>query len=188
MKSRGRLLDIIKSYRLFWIICGALLLVNVLFYFFYIAAESGKIGQLQNQFQAERKKVSELRKLQAEIDQFQSMLQAWTAFEESLPGKIQFPERIQQLKQILTRYRLASEDLSFRSDPVKDENLVRFSTTFQTAGQYADFKRFIGELQAMQGLFCIRRLELRQPDGEKPLEMGIDLAAYFRDDNRPSKQ
>jgi len=187
MKSHGRLLDIIKSYRLFWIICGALLLVNVLFYFFYIAAESRKSGQLQNEFQTARKKVSEQRKLQAEIDQFQSMSQAWTAFEEGLPGKIQFPERIQQLKQIIARYRLASEDLSFRSDPIKDENLVRFATTFETTGQYADFKRFIGELQAMPGLFCIHKLELRQPDPEKPLEMDLELAVYFRDDNRPSK-
>jgi Tfp pilus assembly protein PilO len=188
MKSRGRLLDIIKSYRLFWVICGALLLVNVLFYFVYISAESRKIGQLQTQFQAERKKVSELRKRQAEIDQFKSALKAWTAFEESLPGKIQFPERIQQLKQILSRYRLASDDLSFRSEPIKDENLVRFTTTFQTTGQYDDFKRFIAELQTMPGLFCIRRIELQQPGDDKPLEMEIDLAAYFRDDNRPSNQ
>ena len=83
MKSRGRLFDILKSYRLFWVIGGTLLLVNVLFYFLYISSESRKIGQLQNQFQVERKKVSELRKRQAEIDQFQSMLQAWTAFEEA---------------------------------------------------------------------------------------------------------
>jgi Tfp pilus assembly protein PilO len=188
MKSRGRLFDILKSYRLFWIIGGALLFVNMLFYFFYISSESQKIGQLQNQFQLERKKVSELRKRQAEIDQFQSMSKAWRDFEESLPGKIQFPEHIQRLKQILTRYRLASEDLSFRSDSVKDENLVRFATTFRTAGQYGDFKRFISELQALQGLFCIHRIELRQPGGGKPLEMDIDLAAYFRGDNGSSKQ
>lgn len=188
MKSRGRLFDIIKSYRLFWIICGALLLVNVLFYFFVITAESRKSGELQNEFQVARKKVSELRKRQAEVDQFRSMSQAWLAFEESLPGKIQFPEGIQQLKKIITRYRLSSEDLSFRSDAVKDENLVRFATTFKTSGQYADFKRFIGELQAMPGLFCIHKLELRLPGDEKPLEMDIELAAYFRDDNKPSKQ
>jgi Tfp pilus assembly protein PilO len=188
MKSRGRLFDILKSYRLFWTIGGALLLVNVLFSFFYISSESQKIGQLQNQFQVERKKVSELRKRQAEIDQFQSMSKAWKDFEESLPGKIQFPEQIQRLKQILTRYGLPSEDLSFRSDPVKDENLVRFATTFRTTGQYGDFKRFISELQALQGLFCIHRIELRQPGDEKPLEMDIDLAAYFRGDNGPSKQ
>jgi Tfp pilus assembly protein PilO len=187
MKSRGRLIDIIRSYRLFWIVCGVLFLANVFFYAVFVTAESGQTAQLQNRFQAERKKVSELRKQQAAIEEFHSMQQSWAAFEKSLPGKIQFPERIQQLKQILSRYQLTSEDLSFRSDPVKEENLVRFTTTFRTSGEYADFKHFIGDLQGMPGLFCIHRLDLRQPDGNKPLEMELELSAYFRDDNKPLK-
>ena len=188
MKSRGRLLDILKSYRRFWIVCGVLLVVNVLFYFFFISPATRKTGQLQNQFQVVRKQVSEQRKQQAAVDQYQSMVQTWRDFEQDLPGKIEFPERIQQLKQILSRYGLASEDLSFRSEPVKDENLVRFAATFRTSGQYADFKRFISELQALPGLICIHKLELRQPGGDKPLEMDLELAAYFRNDNLPVKQ
>ena len=182
MKSRGRLIDVLKSYRLFWIICGGILFVNVLFYFFYIATESTQIAQLQKRYQAERKKVTEQRKLQAEIDRFKSMTQSWREFEQELPGEIEFPERIQQLKKILNRYRLTSDDLTFRSQPLKNDNLIRFSTTFRSQGRYADFKRFIGELQTMPGLFCMHRFEFRQPDGDKPLEMEVALSAYFRGD------
>jgi Tfp pilus assembly protein PilO len=182
MKSRGRLFDIIRSYRVFWIICGVLLLANMLFYAVFIASGSGQTTQLQNRFQAERKKVMEMRKQQAAIQEFQSMQKAWTAFENFLPGKIAFPERIQQLRQMLNRYRLKSEDLSFRADPVKEQNLVRFTTTLRTSGEYEDFKRFIGDFQAIPGLFCIHQLDIRQPEGGKPLEMELGLSAYFRDD------
>ena len=186
MKSRGPLIDIIRSYRLFWVICGALFLVNVVFYVFFIATESRKSALLQNQFQVERKKVSELRKKQAAMEEFQVLQQTWTAFEENLPGEIQFPERVQQLKQILNRYRLASEDLSFRSDPLREENLVRFTTLISTSGEYGDFKHFIGDLQAMQGLFCIHRLKFQQPDNDQALKMEMELSAYFRDDRKPA--
>ena len=187
MKSRGRLIDIIKSYRPFWIVCGILLLGNILFYAFFVASGSNQTAQLQNRFQAERKKVSDLRKQQAAVREFQSMQEDWTAFEDLLPGKIAFPERIQQLKQMLNRYRLKSEDLSFKSDPAKEENLVRFTTTLRTSGEYDDFKHFIGDLQDMPGLFCIQRLDLRQPEGGKPLVMELELSAYFRDDRKTPK-
>jgi Tfp pilus assembly protein PilO len=184
MKSRGRLIDIIRSYRRFWIGCGLLFLANLLFYVFFVAAESSKTAQLQNRFKAERTKVSELRKRQAAIEEYQSMEKAWKAFEESLPAKIQFPERIQQLKEMLQRNRLTSEDLAFQSTPDKEGNLARFTTTLQTSGEYGDFKRFIGDLQGMPGLFCIHRLDFRQPEAGKQLEMELELAAYFRDDNK----
>jgi len=184
MKSRGRLIDIIRSYRLFWMVCGVLFLVNMLFYGFFVASESRRVTQLQNRFQAERKKVTEQRKQRAAIQDFQSMQAAWTAFEAFLPGKIQFPERVQQLKQILNQYRLISEDLSFRSDPVKEEDLIRFTTTLRASGEYSDFKRFIADLQVMPGLFCIHRMDVRQPEGGKPLEMELELSAYFRDDRK----
>jgi Tfp pilus assembly protein PilO len=184
MKSRGRLFDIIRSYHIFWITCGVLLLANIFFYAVFIASGSNQTTQLQNRFQAERKKVMELRKQQAAIQEFQSMQKAWSAFEGFLPGKIAFPERIQQLKQMLNNYRLSAEDLSFRADPDKEQNLVRFSTTLRISGAYGDFKRLIGDLQAMPGLLCIRRLEIQQPKGAKPLEMDLELSAYFRDDRK----
>ena len=184
MKSRGRLFDIIRSYRVFWIICGVLLLANMLFYAVFIASGSGQTTQLQNRFQAERKKVMELRKQQAAIREFQSMQKAWTAFENFLPGKIAFPERIQQLRQMLNRYRLSAEDLSFRADPDKEQNLVRFTTTLRISGEYGDFKRFIGDLQAMPGLLCIHRLEIGQPKDGKPLGMELKLSAYFLDEGK----
>ena len=185
MKSRGRLIDILRSYRLFWMVCGVLLLANMLYYGFFIASESRRVTQLQNRFQTERKKVSEQRKQRAAIQDYQSMQEAWTAFEEFLPGKIQFPERVQKLKQMLNQYRLASGDLSFRSEPVKEEGLIRFTTTLQASGEYIDCKRFIADLQAMPGLFCIHRMDVRQPEDGKPLEMELELSAYFRDDRKP---
>jgi len=184
MKSRSRLFDMIGSYRLFWVVGGIVFLANILFYAFFVASGASHTTQLQNRFKAEREKVMELRKQQAAIQEFQSMQKAWTAFEDYLPGKIAFPERIQQLKQMLNRYGLRSEDLSFRSDPVKDQNLVRFTTTLRTSGEYGNFKRFIGDLQAMPGLFCINRLDLRQPENGSALEMELELSAYFRNDRK----
>jgi len=187
MKSRSRLIDIIGSYRLFWVVAGIVFLANILFYAFFVASGTSQTTLLQNRFKAEREKVMDLRKEKAAIQEYQSMQEAWTAFEDYLPGKIAFPERIQQLKQMLNSYGLRSEDLSFRSDPVKEQNLVSFTTTLRTSGEYGDFKRFIGDLQAMPGLFCIRRMDLRQPEKGGALEMELELSAYFRDDRKPPK-
>lgn len=187
MKSRNRLIEIIGSYRLFWVVAGIVFLANILFYAFFVASGASQTTQLQSRFKAEREKVMDLRKQQAALQEFQSMQKAWTAFEDYLPGKIAFPERIQELKQMLNRYGLRSDDLSFRSDPVKEQNLVRFTTTLRTSGKYGDFKRFIGDLQAMPGLFCIHRLDIRQPENGGALEMELELSAYFRDDRKSPK-
>lgn len=181
MKSREPLIEALKSYRLFWMICGALFLVNLFFYFFFLASQSGKTARLHSQFQAEREKVTELRKRQADVDRFRALQTAWQAFAESLPAKIQFPERIQALNQLLGQNQLNAADLSFRSEPMIDANLVRFSTALQTSGSYAAVKRFIAELQAMEGLFCIHKLEFRR-SGDRLLEMDMELSAYFRNE------
>ena len=179
MTPRSPLLDIIKSHHLFWMVCAGLFVVNLLFYLFFVTTESGKAAQLQTRFQAERKTVSELRKRQAAIEHFTALKASWNAFEETLPAKIQSPERIDQLKQILNRHRLTAEDLSFRSEPVSGAPLVRFSTTFETSGRYEAFKRFIGDLQTMPGLFCIHQLEIGQAGNGGSLEMTMALSAYF---------
>ena len=184
MKPRDRLFDIIRSYRIFWIVCGVLLLANILFYAVFIASGSSRTTLLQNRFQAKRKEVMELRKQQAAIQAFRSMQKTWTAFEDFLPEKIAFPERIQQLRQMLNRYRLSAEDLSFRADPDEKQSLVRFTTTLRASGEYGAFKRFIGDLQAMPGLFCIHRLDIRQPEDGQPLEMELEISAYFRDERK----
>lgn len=183
MKARGRLSDIIKSHRLFWVICGVLLLLNLVFYLSYVTTESHRIAQLQTRFQAERKKVSSLRKQEAAIDHHKALQASWQAFEKSLPGKIQSPERIEQLKQLLGQYRLATDDLAFRSEPVSGADLVRFTTALRASGAYGDVKRFIGALQGMQGLFCIRQLELQQVETGGRLEMSMELSAYFSEKN-----
>lgn len=187
MRSRSRLFDIIKSHRLFWMVCAGLFLVNLLFYLFFVTTESGKTAQLQTRFQAERKKVSELRKRQAEIEHFAALQASWNAFEESLPNKMQSPERIEQLKQLLNRHQLVAGDLSFRAEPAAEENLVRFTTIFKTSGPYEALKRFIGGLQSMPGLFCIHQLELRQTKTGGPLEMTMTLSAYFSTEGTATK-
>ena len=182
MKTRGPLLDIVKSHRLFWMICGGLILANLLFYLFFVTTESRNTALLQTRFQAERKKVSELRKHAAAVDHFHALQASWKAFEDYLPNKIASPERIEQLKRTLGRYQLSTADFAFRSEPVTGGDLVRFATTLQTSGAYGDLKRFIGSLQAMPGLFCIHQLELRKPENGGPLEMTMELSAYFSND------
>jgi Tfp pilus assembly protein PilO len=185
MKSSGPLIDIIKSQRLFWIICGGLLLVNLLFYLFFITTQSRQIAQLQARFQTERKRVSEMRLRQAARDQFQTLRASWEAFEAGLPGKTQSPERIQRLKQILNQYQLDTADLSFRSETLPEERLVRFTTAFQTSGSYEALKRFIGDLQSLQGLFCVHNLDLQQKESGTPIDMTMELSAYFSEQNEP---
>lgn len=179
MKTRGPLLEIIKSHRLFGMVCGGLLLANLLFYLFFVTTESRNTARLQTRFQTERKQVSELRKHAAAVDHFQALQASWKAFEDHLPGKTASPERIDQLKRMLGRYNLRTADLAFRSEPVTGSALVRFTTTLQTSGAYGDLKQFIGSLQAMPGLFCIHQLELRKPENGGPLDMTMELSAYF---------
>ena len=63
--------------------------------------------------------------------------------------------------------------------------LVRFSTTIRTSGTYEALKRFIGDLQSMQGLFCVHKLDLQQNEPLASVEMTMDLSAYFSEQNEP---
>jgi Tfp pilus assembly protein PilO len=180
-----QLLDLIKSHKNYWLLCLGLLLANLFFYLVFVAGEGEQIDQMQKRYQTKRKGLTEIRKLQLRAATYTESQSAWQRFQETTANKITFPDRLTDLEALFRRHRLNPSGMSFKSEKVADLQLVRFVTTIETTGNYADLKALLNGIRQLPGLFCIERLAIDKNRKAGTLVMKIDLAVYFNDTPRP---
>ena len=177
----SQLLDLLKSHKNYWLLCLGALLANLLFYLIFVAGEVEQINQLQKHYQTERKRLTEIRKLQLRAATYAESQTAWQHFQENTANKMTFPDRLTDLEALFRQHHLNPSGMTFKSEKVADLKLVRFVSTIQTAGKYADLKALLNGIHQLPGLFCIERLSIVKNRQAGTLIMKMDLAAYFND-------
>lgn len=177
----SQMLDLLKAHKNYWLLCGGLLVANLLFYMLFIAGEIEQIDRLQQRHQAQRKSLTEIRQLQLRAANYADGQKAWQAFLETIGNKITFPDRLNDLETLFRRHNLNPSGLTFKSEKVAGLPLVRFVSAIKTEGNYADLKALLNGIRQLPGLFCIERLAINKNRKASTLVMQMNLAAYFRD-------
>ncbi|MBL0714200.1 MAG: type 4a pilus biogenesis protein PilO [Desulfosarcina sp.] len=173
--------DLLKANKRFWLVCAGLIVVNLIFYLFFVAGEFEQINQLQKSYQTRRQDLTEMRKLQLRAENYAESQKAWKAFLDRIENKINFPDRIEELTALFHRHNLDPGGLTFKSEKVAGLPLVRFVSAIETSGRYADLKTLLSGIQQLPGLFCIERLDIDKNRKASTLVLKMELAAYFND-------
>ncbi|MDJ0855294.1 MAG: hypothetical protein QNI89_14265 [Desulfobacterales bacterium] len=181
------IIDLLKSHRNYWLLCGGLVLVNLFLYLFWVTGAHDQIERLQESYQTQRNNLKTSRKHQLEAARYAEHQKAWQQFMETVDNKIIFPERLNALEALFRRNNLDPKGLSFRSERVNGLPLVRFVSTIKISGDYDNLKALLNGIRQIPGLFCIEDLAITKDRKAGQLIVKMDLVAYFRE-NTPSKE
>ena len=179
------IIDLLKSHRNYWLLCVGLVLVNLIFYLFWVVGERDQIDRLQQSYQTQRDNLKETRKRQLQATRYADHQKAWQQFVESVDNKVVFPDRLNTLEAIFRRNNLDPEGLNFKSERITGLPLVRFVSAIDTTGDYENLKALLNGIRQIPGLFCIERFSITKDRKAGQLIMTMELAAYFRDADPP---
>ena len=180
----SQLVDWLKTHKKFWLLCGGLLVANLIFHLVFVNSEVAQVNALRKSYQTGRKALTEKRKAQQRALHFAESQKAWHAFLDGVDHKIHFPERLNELKRLFRRHQLDPGDLAFKSEPVSGLPLVRFVSAIETTGDYDDLKALLNGIRLLPGLFYIERLSIDKDRQAGILVMKLEVAAYFNDTPR----
>lgn len=178
-------IDLLKSHRYYWLLCFGLVLINMLFYLFWVTGERNQIDRLQKSYQTHRNNLKETRKRQLQATRYADHQKAWQQFLETVDNKISFPDRLNALEALFRRNDLDPAGLSFKSERVAGLPLVRFVSTVEATGDYKNLKALLNGIRQIPGLFCIESLSINKNRKAGQLIIKMDLAAYFGDASLP---
>ena len=180
----SQLIDWLKAHKKFWLLCGGLLLANLIFHLVFVNKDIEQVNALRKSYQAGRKALTEKRKMQLQARHYAESQKAWQLFLDDVDHKIHFPDRLNELKMLFRRHQLNPGELVFNAEPVDGLPLVRFVSAIQTSGDYEDLKALLNGIRLLPGLFYIERLSIDKDRQAGTLVMKMEVAAYFNDTPR----
>ena len=171
---------------------GALLLLNVGFYFFLNLPRLRALSDLAGGRDAVRRTLVDITRSCAAMQDRVSQYDTETArldqfYTERLGTQLERMTRIQQvLRQIATEFRINPESIDYNTDDVEDSDLVRFQVTLPLVGGYPNLRHFIDRVETAPYLAIIDSIELAgSREGGQMLSLTIRISTYFRGPEKP---
>lgn len=179
-----------KSHRGSLLLLGSLLVLNVLL---AVLLDQFLVPQVAAEETRYLKRQTEVRQLlrkqggEAETPE-QLYLQAsqdLAKFQQSVPEYREFTSLIEELLVLSSRARLNITQISYASEELKENPLLKFSLSFNVSGDYEKIKKFIYSLEQSTRLISIKQVSLQSVDGDA-VNLGLSLETLFRPGSRES--
>jgi len=171
---------------------GALLLLNVGFYFFLNMPRLKALSDLAGGRDAVRRTLVDISRSCAAMQDLVTRYDAENVrldqfYSERLGTQLERMTRIQQvLRQIATEFRIDPESIDYNTADVEDSDLVRFQVTLPLVGGYPNLRHFIERVESAPYLAIIDSIELSgSREGGQMLSLTIRISTYFRGPERP---
>ena len=94
--------------------------------------------------------------------------------------KKDFARFIGDLFETATNNTLRVGTITYKADPIKDENILAYSIGFNVSGKYAAIKSFIADIERLRAIAVINNISLNGKAAEDSVDMKLQLTAYFR--------
>jgi Tfp pilus assembly protein PilO len=178
MKSK-QVMKILRFNRVFWWVCGALFLVNVIFYTVFIKKQRNQIDVLQQQYT--KKRSVRATKKNGNMALYVQAKKDLQFFKSQLLPKTTFADRVRELYDVLQRQNLSVSKMTYKPEKVESLNLWKYTTSFVVSGQYERLKGLIADIQNSSSLFCIEDFSISKKAKDKEhLNLRLKIATYFR--------
>src|SRR5262245_8701406 len=170
---------------------GALLLLNVGFYFFLNMPRLRALSDLSSGRDEVRRTLVDItrscqsmRELVARYDDETTRLDQFYA--DRMGTQVERMTRIQQaLRAIAMEFRIDPDTIDYNINEVEDSDLVRFQVTLPLVGGYPNLRHFINRVETTQYLMIIDSVELAGArEGGAMLSLTIRISTYFRGPER----
>ena len=177
----NRLIRTLLPYKFFWVACGLILTANFAVSVFLIRDKQNKIDGLHQQYIKIRKENAQtIEKYDGTPAQYLKIREDLKTFTNMLPPVVTIAERVRELSKVLDKHDLFVNKMTFKPDKTTPLSLWKYTTSFTVAGQYAELKVLLSEIQNLPGLFCIESIFFNSPQDKEVVDMQLRIATYFK--------
>lgn len=175
----NRLANAFRFNKLFWGVCCALLIGNLVYYMAFTARQRARIHRMQGLY-VEMRKSNLPGKSGRNYDFLQSEREI-QAFVEGLPERSQFMSVVTELYNALQRHRLSVSKMVYKPEIIEAYDLQKYTASFTVSGKYSALKALLSEIQNSRTYFGIEKLSFANQSGdEESVVMDLQIATYFR--------
>jgi type IV pilus assembly protein PilO len=173
-----------RTNRVFPLVIGALLLLNILAYLGISYFFAPRIAELERRYIAAqgdaRQAIQRREQLATPQQRFRTNTEDLQAFWKAIPPREQFSELIREIFSISGEAGLTIERISY--EPKMEENLLRYALSFSVAGNYGQIKKFIHYLEQSPRIIAIEELALSGKDASEgeAVSLRVRLSTYFK--------
>lgn len=185
MERESILLAAWRLNRVFPLVIGGLLLLNIAVYLVISFSTSPQLNALERQLIEQQASLREGRAGAAAQNPVKAYRQGESdlnKFAEAIPPKSEYTALIGEIFSLAGRAGLAIDSIGYDPKEIAGQNLLRYGLAFSVKGDYGQIKRFIHSLEQSERLIVIEDLALSgggQP-GEAQVELRLRLATFFR--------
>ena len=191
-KSRAARFDLRRDIWTVVALLGALLLLNIGFYFFLNMPRLKALSDLAGGRDAVRRTLMDITRSCAAMQELVGRYDAESArldqfYSERLGTQRERMTRIQAvLRDIAAEFRIAPDSIDYNTDDVEDSDLIQFQVTLPLVGGYPNLRHFIDRVETAPYLAIIDSIELAgSREGGAMLSLTIRISTYFRGPEKP---
>jgi type IV pilus assembly protein PilO len=190
MRLREILEQLWKSQRGLLVLLGVLLVLNLLFFTALQQFIVPRVAEQESRFLQEQTEVRQLLHKQGALAKSPEQLyvlasQDLSRFQQAVPDYQDFTGLIEELLVLSNRANLNITHISYRSEELPENLLLKFDLNFNVAGDYKQIKKFIHSLEQSVRLIAIKQISLQSADNDG-VNLRLSLETFFRPGSRES--
>jgi len=190
MRWRELLEQLWKTQRSLLILIGVLLVSNLLLVALLDQWLVPKVTEQESRFLQRQTEVRQMMRNQgsAAITPEQLYLlasQDVVKFQQAVPDYQEFTGLIEELLILSSHAHLNITQINYTSEELKQSPLLKFSLSFNVAGDYEQVKKFIHSLEQSVRLITIKQISLQSSDNDG-VKLRLNLETFFRPGSRES--
>jgi type IV pilus assembly protein PilO len=190
MRLKEMLEQLWKSYRGSLILLGVLLVLNLLLFTALQQFIAPRVAEQESRFLQEQAEVRQLLHKQGATAKSPEQLyvlatQDLAKFQQAVPDYQEFTALIEELLVLSSRANLNITQISYRSEELPENLLLKFDLNFNVAGDYKQIKKFIHSLEQSVRLIAIKQISLQSADNDG-VSLRLSLETFFRPGSRES--
>jgi len=173
-----------RTGRLFPLLILALGLVNLFLYGVHLNGILPSRQSLEQRLSAEKSRLAELRKQQAEgaqtATELERLVRDMRSFEQQVPPRSRFSDLLEELFRLADEAGLHIGQVGFEPEELPRTGYLRYSLNYAVTGEYRQLKKFIHALESSPRLMSLDSIGLRSAGREKGIVLSLKMTTYFR--------
>ncbi len=158
--------------------CFVILLLNIVFYYFFVRGQQEDIACLERQYSKVRS--GRVMKGEDRLERLSIAKRDLDRFIATVPEESTFPRLVHQVYSIIQKNNLRSSTMAFKPQHVGHLALTRYATSFKVKGTYGQIKQFLAQLLDSKDLFCIDGFVIERSGEGNNISMTLNLSLYLK--------
>ncbi|MFW5640718.1 MAG: type 4a pilus biogenesis protein PilO [Thermodesulfobacteriota bacterium] len=181
MPDFRRYLLVFQSNKSLWLVVGACLVINLLYFAVVTGEQKSKVARLHQNYREMREKDLHSVNRDGAIRQFIQAREQIQAFRKTLPEESVSEQLSEEVNTLIQKNGLAVEPVVFKPEGIVDLLLLKYAADLTLQGPYPRLKQLLADIQNSPRLFCIETLSFEnsptQPGG---VTLRVTISTYFR--------